>query len=177
MQKHVENFLLECKDLIAPNEFEPIASKILELQNKLSLKEDECSSLKIFLREQTVELKKDRNHVFTHIKAVVDRINKDLEDGKIIEQSKEAIDGKQNVATEQTAQSDEEKVGNLNDEIADSDAKKRKRRPTNGKSLKKDSVFAALEHEGGFCLLEILFLHLVIKAITYAATLTIAGKF
>ena len=57
-------------------------------------------------------------------------------------QFKEAKDGEQNVATEQTVQSksitnDDEKVGNLNDEIAEIDAKKRKRRPTNGKSLNK----------------------------------------
>ena len=99
MQKHIENFLALCKDQLPLKEFEAVASKIQNLKEGLSEGQEESSSLKIFLLDQTEELRKDKGHVFTHIKAVIDRINKDIEDSATIERIKKAIKGEKNDST------------------------------------------------------------------------------
>ena len=55
-------------------------------------------------RQQAEELRKDKGHVYIHIKAVIDRITIDVEDCKNIERIKKAIKGDDNVAIDSTVE-------------------------------------------------------------------------
>ena len=149
LQKHFEHFLALCKNLLPLKEFEPVSSKILSLKNGLSEEQEESSSLKSFLVEQVDELNRDKSHVYIHIKAVIDRINKDIEDCKTIERIKKAIEGDKTDSTGQNEKESEkvldaEEVDDLSTkeertEVATepNEAKKRKKNLTKSKPSKK----------------------------------------
>merc|ERR1712129_392843 len=74
VRKVVANFLVTCETLLPPEQFSPVASKVLGLLARLPQDHHTNQQLGLFMVGQREELLADMGHVFIHIKAVLDKL-------------------------------------------------------------------------------------------------------
>merc|ERR1712129_157215 len=74
VRKVVANFLVTCETLLPPEQFSPVASKVLGLLARLPQDHHTNQQPGLFMVGQREELLADMGHVFIHIKAVLDKL-------------------------------------------------------------------------------------------------------
>merc|ERR1712204_1309 len=74
VRKVVANFLVTCETLLPPEQFSPVASKVVGLLARLPQDHHTNQELRLFMVGQREELLADMGHVFIHIKAVLDKL-------------------------------------------------------------------------------------------------------
>merc|ERR1712129_89881 len=103
VRKVVANFLVTCETLLPPEQFSPVASKVVGLFARLPQDHHTNQQLGLFMVGQREELLADMGHVFIHIKAVLDK----LTSASKIDDPKEADEEKAIVSNDNSSRAKE----------------------------------------------------------------------